>query len=94
MFEQLYMCVPREFTDEEQDAYKAVKEYHALTEAFDDIFCTGKSKYDGCSIPINGWERGKSNSNAIKTKRELMVRYNVSTKHWFDANKLFNSMSS
>lgn len=62
-----------DFTPTEKDhrLYELAKQYHAVTEAYDQSVCTGRNER-GIAIPVNSYELILINRNALKIRERLL----------------------
>ncbi len=91
-YHQEYMMNPKSISDREQTLYNAYSAYEENTERYDRSVCTGVSKFDGCAMPVNGFQRGSITENAKKERCIQMNRYCITNKEWADAKRLYNSV--
>lgn len=57
----------------DKKAEELAEEYHARTEAFDRVVCSGPIR-DGSILPVGPREAGLSSENAIKTREYVLSK--------------------
>ena len=62
-----------DFTPTEKDSrlYELAKQYHEETEYYDQAVCSGRTER-GIAIPIDAYEHGLINRNAMKMRKRLL----------------------
>lgn len=92
MFEQEMMCTPCYPSDRDVEVNKAYADYVKDTDSYDEYMCTG-SGIDG-AMPANNFERNMINTNAIRVRKELVLKYGITSTEWEKARELHNYRAS
>jgi hypothetical protein len=70
-FEKLYFCT-FEPSAHDQRLHDIATEYHKVCEEYNKTVCSGKSKHDDCSMPVNCQELRLVNWNANMVMSRLI----------------------
>lgn len=58
-------------TEKDRRLYELAKQYHDETEAYDQTVCSGRTE-QGVAMPINPYQFGMINRNAIQVQKRLL----------------------